>query len=178
MIIDIIIYLIQAALIALVLGLITKSSSKPSIPDIQGRHLLKMNKAYDYIGYVSVIMGLIFGFAPYFLDKTEFSLWILMFVVFAMFSILGIVCIKLYKHHYLMFDKYGVEIQNFRKEKVFCKWEEIERGYFNSLSGNVVLNIKNKKEKLRINKHLVGLPSFFQQLGDKTSINVVDLRLN
>ena len=77
-----------------------------------------------------------------------------------------------------MFDKYGVEIQNFRKEKVFSKWEEIERGYFNSLSGNVVLNIKNKKEKLRINKHLVGLPSFFQQLGDKTSINVVDPRLN
>jgi hypothetical protein len=177
MIIDILINIIQALLGVVVIGLITRSSRKPSEPDIQGRHFLKMSKAYFYFGYTSILLSVIFLIAPFFDDMSDFRSLILMFVAFAMFSIMGFVCIKYYRNHYLIFDKYGVEVQSFLKVTVIAKWKDIEDGYYNPLSGNMVLRLTNKREKLKINQHLVGLPSFIKQLQENTGINSIDLQL-
>ena len=171
-----IVYLIEALIIGVILAIINKGSWKSSTPDIQGRYYLTMHKSYYYIGVAGILFGSLFALSPLFVNDSDLSFSIFMFGVFLMFFILGVICVKYYKNHYLIFDKNGVEVQSFRGENVYAGWNEITAGNFNPFSGNIVFRLLNRKERIAINSRLVGLPSFFEALEANTQINSSDLK--
>jgi hypothetical protein len=175
---DFIFYLIETILVVIILSIINKGSWKSSTPDIQGRFYLRMHKAYYYIGVVGIIFGSIFAISPFFVDDSNLSFSIFMFGIFLMFLILGVICIKYYKNHFLVFDKNGVEVQSFRGLNVYANWNELSTGKFNAISGNIVITLLNRKEKISINRHLVGLTSFFEALQINTAIDPSEIKMH
>lgn len=92
--------------------------------------------------------------------------------------ILGIICIKYYKNHYLIFDNHGVEVQSFRGVIIYASWHEITSGKFNAFSGDIVFRLLNRNEKIKINRHLVGMSSFFDALEANTRINSSEIKMH
>src|SRR5690348_10675209 len=78
-------YAIVGMTVAATLSYLNKATGKHVDSNEKGEFLLKMNKLYKIVGYVSLVMGLIVTIGPILTDKPDAAMFVMMFLMFLIF---------------------------------------------------------------------------------------------
>jgi len=131
-----------------------------------GNHTLLMHPLYRWVGYLSIVLGVVLGT----LSLTFYGLTAEGFLLFALFiglfCGLGIPCLLLSRNHYAIINEQELIVSDQYGRDKRMQWEDIVHAKFNPMSGFVKL--KSKTESVKLHWHLVGLASFVRLLKQKT----------
>lgn len=172
----IILYTIIVIAISVILAFLTKATGKAVVIDNDGHYNLRMNKFYGIIGFVSLIIGLLFLiFLPLTAEPNDSAVWIVTTLMPLIFWGIGIPCMMYYRNHRLVFNNNSIIVTNIYGQIKEIKWSDIKDINFNALSGLLVL--KTTQEKIKIHQHLVGLSKFIEHIENNTKWTQKELKL-
>jgi hypothetical protein len=160
-------YAIIGFTVTAALGYLNKAMGKHIDSNINGEFFLRMNKLYNIVGYIGLLIGLIVTIGPVLTDQLDFVMYLLIFFAFFILIGLGLLAVLFYRNHYIRFDNSKIEVRSpFAKTRIM-KWDEIKKASFNPGSGFLILKDQHG-QKIKIHQHIVGLGRFVSYLESKT----------
>lgn len=172
----IILYTIIVIAISVILVFLTKATRKAVAIDNDGHYVLRMNKLYGVIGFVCLVIGLLFLiFLPLTAEPTDRGVWVVTTLMLLIFLGIGIPCLMYYRNHRVVFNNNSIIATNIYGQTKEIKWSDINDINFNALSGLLVL--KTTQEKIKIHQHLVGLLKFIEHIENNTKWSQKELKL-
>ncbi len=166
-------HIITGIAIAAFLAYSNKKSSYNVEKNKAGSYHLRMNKSYMWIGALGTIFGLIISIGI--LIESEEGTLLSAFMVFMMFSGLGVTILMWYYNHQLVFDEETIQVKSWTGKTLEINWGEIRKIKFSPIMG--YLRIHSKSKKLNIHQHLMGLVEFIKMMENKTDYKAIDLKL-
>ena len=149
---------------------LANSVSKNVQANEQGYYLLSMHKAYKLCGYASLILGIVIGSFIFF-SNHDLASYCIITALFLFFAIMGILCLKYFYNHYVLFNEEKIEVRTVGNRIHFFEWQQIQSARFNPTSGNLKLKCKDGRT-FKIHQHLKGISVFLDRLKVKTSVEV------
>lgn len=141
-------------------------------------HTLKMNKLFYYLGILLIIVGVSTIIIPLFsLSFSENNNQIIaMSIMGSLCILMGMVLIKIYKTHFLIFDDHTVSVVRYFGKITQGKLEDIETVKFNSLTGMITIRLKTGFI-LKFSQYLVGITNFIQHIETKNQLDLKKVKL-
>lgn len=166
-------YGLGGMLIFLIYNYINATSNEEQQANEDGKYVLRMNRLYQIIGIISLVVAAVFtiGVIIYF----DIEMLILGVMMLLLFGGLGSLCFLYYKNHIVSFDEEAIEITDWRGRENRLYWDEIHKISFNRFSGLVKLESVGKQAGLHY--HLVGLVDFVTMMENKTQWRAKALKL-
>ena len=97
-------YAIVGFTVAATLSYLNKATGKHVDSNENGEFLLRMNKLYNIVGYIGLVIGLIVTIGPVLTDQLDFVMYLLIFFAFFILIGLGLLAVLFYLNHYIRFD--------------------------------------------------------------------------
>ncbi len=168
---------LQYALIGIVVSLfmnyLNKAASKPLEVEEEGRYVLKMHKLYQWIGWLSIALGLVALISMVLLFDIEMA--IIGVAMFLLFGVLGWLCLMSYNRHKVVFDEHQMTISSWQGKVLFFAWDEISDIKFNPISGYI--KVYGPQGIGKIHMHMLGLKSFVHMMEQKTKWRAKELKI-
>lgn len=159
--------------VKLAIDFLNKSANKEAEEDEHGRFILRLNRLYQIVGFISIVMGL-FGLSIILYFK-ESDIAIISLIIMGIFWGAGIPCLIWYYNYKLTFDNRTVTVKSWTTKEETIDWSDIQDIVFKRWSGYIKVIGENKR--MTIHSHLVGLKSFIKMMEKKTKWRAKDLKL-
>jgi len=155
------------------MGYLNKNASKTVSKNSTGEYLLKMNKVYQTLGYISIGIAIVFLLATLFVEEDNFL--IIGMITILLFSGLGIPCVLYYQNHEVRFNNEYLNVTSWTGKTNEILWSEIEKVEFNPISG--YFKILTLDKMLTIKYQIIGFKTFLQMMERKTAYKASDFKL-
>ena len=150
-------------------ALINKATGKHIAADLEGRYTLRMQKAYNILGWICVVIACSPVVALFFEMPTKIGAWIVLGLLFFSFGFAAALCILYYRNHQVAFDTTYIEVTSPLRKVTTSTWDKIVQTKYSYNAGLLTL-IDSDGQKLKINHHLIGLSTFISLLESKTGL--------
>lgn len=143
---------------AIILSKFEKSKSSFN-KRIDSELVLRVPKAYKYLAYGLMIVGLLFILIGLFKFGFNSNVLIITFSMFLFTVLVGLFTLLYQRNHRLTFTNNHIVIFNFLNKSKTLNWSDIK-----SIKLNLFLSmysIKTKTRTIKINQHLIGLNALF-----------------
>lgn len=157
-------------------ALVNKATGRRIAADFEGRYILRMQNAYNILGWVCGVIAGSPVVALFFEVPTDISGWIAFGFLFFSFGFAAALCILYYRNHQVVFDKTYIEVTGPLRKVKTSSWAKVVKTKYSYNAGLLTL-IDSDGQKLRINHHLIGLATFVSLLETKTGL-VTGLDIN
>lgn len=172
----IILYTIIGIAVSIAFAFLTKATAKSIAPNKNGLYNLSMNKLYGIMGFVGLIIGLLFLiFLPLTAEQNDSGILTIIILMLLIFWGTGIPCLLYYRNHNVTFDDKSIKTTNVFGKLKEIQWSDVLEIKFQALTGLLVLKTNN--ETIKVHQHLVGLSKFIEHIEDKTKWNRKELKI-
>jgi len=168
------VYLFIALLVPGVMWLISRSSRKEVLVQGGQQVSLRMNRFYQILGVLPLLMGLIFTLSIL-TDESEPDKFLIISMVWLVCLLLGAPLFLLYQNHQVSFDTQRITVSDWRGRVNSLKWEDITNANFKHMSGYLVLH--HGQQTVKVHQHIVGLKSILRMLESQTKWTAKELRI-
>ena len=148
-------------------ALINKATAKRIVADWEGKYTLRMQKAYNILGWICGVIACCPIVALFFEMPVNISEWVIFGFLFVSFGFAAALCILYYRNHRVVFDKTYIEVTSPLGKVTTSTWNKIVKTTY-SYNAGVLTLIDSEGQKLKVNHHLIGLNTFLSLLGSKT----------
>jgi hypothetical protein len=145
--------------VALLYSLSKATHTSTNLLDENGRHTLRVTRAYHYLGISMLVVGGLFVVIILLKKGTDPTALQVVSGVFSGCALVGLWTMLYAQKHFVVFDTAHIYIHKpFRKTRIL-PWDALSRISLNHFTSSYVLTTKDK-HKISINQHLVGFPVF------------------
>jgi hypothetical protein len=148
-------------------ALINRATGKRIEADWEGRYTLRMQKAYNILGWICGVIACSPVVALFFEVPTNIGGWVAFGFLFFSFGFAAALCILYYRNHQVVFDKTYIEVTSPLRKVTTSTWDKVVKTKYSYNAGLLTL-IDSDGQKLKINHHLIGLATFVSLLESKT----------
>lgn len=156
--------------IKLLMKILDKGINQEITPTFDGKIILKMNKLYEVIGILSLIVSIfviILGFISGSIFSSDF-IYVLTF--FLLLSLPGILLILYSQNIMIEVNSEKILYIGITKKIKEIKWDELKTISFNSSSKEIIL--KSNNITIRLNLHLKGFGSLIKIIKENVDVSI------
>lgn len=166
---------IIAIVVMVIYSFLTNSTGRKIEADQHGQFHLRINKLYGLFGVVLVLLGFVFLIViPLTVDRDSSMIIMIILMLFIMWGI-GIACLLYYKNHKVTYNTSTITVTSVYGKTKSISWSDITDIHFSAFSG--LLTICDKREKVKIHQHMVGLSSFMDKIASETKWTAEELKI-
>lgn len=158
----------------LIMAAFGKRSSVSVTADAAGMRTLRLTKAFGIMGWVAVVLTLIFVYGGTASALNGEPLFVFLLLCGVAFGAMALSLIRNGRNHAVSFDEARMIVTDARKRTEECAWTDLLSGRVHPLSKMIVLRTSDGR-RLRINPYLIGSDELFRMMAERTALPVADL---
>lgn len=158
----------------LIMAALGKRSALSIPADATGMRTLCLPKVFGILGWVAMVMALLFLFGAVGLMIKGELISVFILLCGGGFGAMALSLILYGRNHIVSFNDERLIVTDGRKRTEECGWDDLVSGRVHPLSKMIVL-LTTDSRRLRIHPNLIGSDDLFRMMAERTSLPVAEL---